>query len=161
MKENPSSIESVITFSIEDELFALPSSLVKRIIQAVFITPIPNAPEEIMGMINIEGNVISVINIKKLLGFKTVRTNLHLNNAFIIVQACDHEFAFVAEDVTFMEYPKEDLTNALLSKNTYSIIDKVIKTPNGFIQIINPERVVIQHPSLFNLNLQKVEKQNE
>lgn len=46
----------------------LPGNCIERVIRAVEITPLPNAPEIVMGMIDVHGRVVPVINLRRRLG---------------------------------------------------------------------------------------------
>ena len=59
----------VIIFSIDGQYFALDLAIIHRVVLAAEITPLPHAPEIIMGAINIQGVVTPVINMRKVLGF--------------------------------------------------------------------------------------------
>ena len=53
-----------IVFNLGEEEFAVEISEVREIINAEAITPIPDSPEFISGIINIRGNIIAVIDLK-------------------------------------------------------------------------------------------------
>lgn len=45
-------IDQVVVFTLEGQQYALPLSAVERIVHAVEITPLPKAPEIVLGVIN-------------------------------------------------------------------------------------------------------------
>lgn len=57
----------VIVFRLLDEQFAVGTEIVKSINDIMEITKVPNAPPYIMGLINLRGNVSSLLNINLLL----------------------------------------------------------------------------------------------
>lgn len=58
----------LIVFSVGNNRYAMNIENVQRIIQAVELTPIPNAHELIDGMMSYENSVIKVLNFRKLVG---------------------------------------------------------------------------------------------
>ncbi len=58
----------LIVFSVDNNKYALNIENVQRIIQVVELTSIPNTHEYIDGMMSYEGNVIKVLNFRKLTG---------------------------------------------------------------------------------------------
>ena len=57
--------ENLITFTLDDQLYALHLSAVERAFRMVEITPLPHAPEIVFGIVNFQGRIIPVLNIRK------------------------------------------------------------------------------------------------
>ena len=55
----------LVVFSLDDLHYALDLSAVERTVHMVEITPLPQAPEIIVGVINFQGQIIPVLNIRK------------------------------------------------------------------------------------------------
>lgn len=66
-KGTPETEENVqmISFSIGAERFGVPILVVQEIIMMSTITEIPNAPDFVEGVINLRGNIIPVIDLRK------------------------------------------------------------------------------------------------
>ncbi len=86
-----------IVFCLEDQWVGLPVASVRQILRAVSITQIPDAPELIAGLINMAGEMIPVINIRK--QFKLPEKEISLSDRILIVQALGYSMAFVVDDV--------------------------------------------------------------
>ncbi len=74
----------IVMFSLEEPRYALYLSAVERVIRAVEITALPKAPEKILGVINFQGDVIPVIDIRKL--FRLPKHEISLDDQFIIAR---------------------------------------------------------------------------
>ena len=61
------------------------------------VTPVPEAPDAVLGVINVEGKVIPVVNSRRRLGLP--ERELELNDLFIIVQEGGVSLALVADEV--------------------------------------------------------------
>lgn len=62
-------VSTVVVCMVAGRTLALNVEDVQRVIWAVEITPIPGQPEDLLGAINVEGNVIPVVNFARRLGF--------------------------------------------------------------------------------------------
>ncbi|MBI5888039.1 MAG: purine-binding chemotaxis protein CheW [Deltaproteobacteria bacterium] len=95
-------LDCIVAFTIDGQRFALPLPSVLRVIPVVEITPLPNAPAVIMGMVNIHGTVIPVADMRKRMGMAP-RGQL-LGDKFIIVKTPARTLALTADEV---EPPQE------------------------------------------------------
>lgn len=60
-----SSIRQWLTFRLGDETFAINVMQVQEVLRATEIAPVPGAPEFVLGIINLRGNVVTVIDARK------------------------------------------------------------------------------------------------
>lgn len=58
-------VRQFVPFWIETSRYALPLAAVERVVQVVEFTPLPRAPEIVLGIVNWEGRVIPVVNVRK------------------------------------------------------------------------------------------------
>lgn len=65
--ERPSDTVDYVTVVIEDQLFGLPIAGVHDVFIATEITPVPLAPPEIAGLINLRGRVVTAVSLRRLL----------------------------------------------------------------------------------------------
>ncbi len=69
IKEKIASQESfqVVIFRLEDDHLSCPISQVREIIQLEEVTPVPSTPETIRGIINRRGEIITIVDLPKVL----------------------------------------------------------------------------------------------
>jgi purine-binding chemotaxis protein CheW len=60
--------ERVITFRINEELIGIDIRKIIKITKPLDITPVPNCGEAVVGVMNLRGNIITIVNPKKMLG---------------------------------------------------------------------------------------------
>ncbi|WP_296060043.1 chemotaxis protein CheW [uncultured Amphritea sp.] len=72
------------TFSIADELYAIDVMQVKEVLRFTDITPVPGAPAGILGIINLRGSVVTVINSRTL--FKLEDKEIDHNTRIVVVE---------------------------------------------------------------------------
>ena len=100
-------LDNIIAFTVDGQRFALPLSSVMRVIPVVEITPLPNAPAVIIGMINIRGAVIPVADMRKRMGMAP--REQRLDDKFIIVKTPTRTLALTADEVAVaVESRQED-----------------------------------------------------
>ncbi|WP_028840905.1 chemotaxis protein CheW [Thermodesulfobacterium hveragerdense] len=61
-------INEYVSFFIEEEVFALPMAPVQEIIRVPQMVRVPKAPSTLLGLANLRGNVLPVINLRKVFG---------------------------------------------------------------------------------------------
>ena len=65
----------IVGLRVGRETLGLPISLVREIVRVPEITPVPNAPDHIEGVINLRGKVIAVLDLGKRIGEAPVERN--------------------------------------------------------------------------------------
>ena len=60
-----SELIQLVVFRLGEQRYALTLSVMERIIRAVEVTPLPNAPAIVFGAISLKGNVIPVLNVRQ------------------------------------------------------------------------------------------------
>jgi purine-binding chemotaxis protein CheW len=63
-----SNLQQLVTFELFGEVFALPILDVREIIHLTAITPVPQAPQFVEGVINLRGQIIPVVDLRKRFG---------------------------------------------------------------------------------------------
>ena len=87
----------LVIFQIDQQQFALPLNVVERAIQIVEIQALPNAPKYVSGVINMHGEVISVINMRRLFGMQ--EKELEMTDKLLIVSSSKIEMALWIDEV--------------------------------------------------------------
>jgi len=58
----------VAVFTLDERRFGLPLGSVERVIRAVAVTPLPKAPDVVAGVVDIRGEIVPVIDLRRRLG---------------------------------------------------------------------------------------------
>ncbi|MDQ5909218.1 MAG: hypothetical protein QG599_1313, partial [Pseudomonadota bacterium] len=72
MSQNFDSTSLWAVLRVQDEFFATPCEQVKSIIALTGVTPVPHLPEYMRGVINHQGQVIHVLEMRSRLGLKSL-----------------------------------------------------------------------------------------
>lgn len=90
--------KKVVVFKIEDEEYAVGIGQVERILEFEKITRIPDSPDFLVGLINYQGRIIPVIDLKR--KFKLTGTNIRDNSKIIIAKEKDGDIGLIIDDVS-------------------------------------------------------------
>lgn len=69
-------MELFVAFFVEGLTFGLPLERVGRAVRAVAATPLPQAPEIVCGVVNVQGRIVPVINLRRRFGLAERETGL-------------------------------------------------------------------------------------
>ena len=64
------SVKDFVTMRVAGQLFGIPVMLVQDVLRPQKITPIPLAPKEIAGSLNLRGRIVTAIDVRKRLGLE-------------------------------------------------------------------------------------------
>jgi purine-binding chemotaxis protein CheW len=138
--------EKLVIFQINKAQFALPLNVVDRAIQIVDIQLLPNAPKYVCGIINMHGEVISVINMRRLFGMP--EKELELTDKLLIVSTSRIKMALWIDEVhKVIEIDTKDLVNSDEIKYGKKNIKGIVKLESGMVllndveKFLNPEEL--------------------
>lgn len=141
-------MQQVIVFSIQDQLLALDLSLILKVVLAVELTLLPNTPKNVLGVINLHGEVISVIDLRRI--FEIPTREISLNDHFIICQMPHQKVALWVDCVIkTTSYKKSELIPAQAMFSQIKMVDYVVNDAGKIIPIYNLKMLL----SMTGLNL--------
>lgn len=129
--------EFILIFTINKLKLGVTLDITQRVIHAVEITPLPGAPGIVEGLINLEGNTLPVINIRKRLNLESKK--IVPSDKIIVVHTEDISFAFFADEVIGL---KEININSIkkssdLLPETNELIEGIVVIKNEIVLIHN------------------------
>lgn len=93
-----------VTFQLENETYGVDVMVVKEVLKFQDIAPVPGAPDYVMGIINIRGTVISVINTRRRFGLPD--RDPDDNTRIVIIEIGHHIVGIVVDSVAEVVYLK-------------------------------------------------------
>lgn len=133
------SVEQLVVFFLDEQRYALRLSAVKRIVRAVEVTPLPAAPEIVLGVINAEGRIIPVVNIRR--RFRLPETEMNLSDNLIIARTSKREVALLADFVSgVVEVLSEAVIEASKILPRIEYVEGVAKLEDGMVLIHDLDR---------------------
>ena len=97
LNQNAGETLSVVEFGLVPERYAVAERFVGEVLPLSEITPIPGAPAFIMGVINLRGKIVSLVNLK--IKFSLKEKGLTDFNKVIILSNENMEFGIVADTI--------------------------------------------------------------
>jgi len=80
----------ILEFDLGGESYAMDIQIAREIVEMLPITPIPRAPGHVTGLLNLRGEITTIINIHHLLGIKPSKTREEQNIMVLIPEAFDN-----------------------------------------------------------------------
>ena len=90
----------LVGFSIDNQLFGVDILIVQEIIRKAPITAVPNSLDFVEGVINLRGNIIPVIDLRKRLGLFDPINDAKRNQRILIVTISDRVTGFIVDSVS-------------------------------------------------------------
>jgi len=108
---NPPSIgEKYLVFFLDDEFYAVPSQKVVEVAPTIPVTVLQNAPEWLLGIANLRGEVISVVSLPALLEKKILKPAPKPKFIILRSSACESGVAFTADRISeIVSVPDEEI----------------------------------------------------
>jgi purine-binding chemotaxis protein CheW len=100
-KQNPQAAgEKFIVFFLDDELFAVSARKVSEVVHPPGITSLPNVPAWLLGIANLRGDIISVVDLQKLWRKKTSQNSTKAKLIVLRGQNSDSPIAFTVDKLS-------------------------------------------------------------
>lgn len=96
-KQTASGLLQLVTFNINNEEFAVDILNIQSINRMVEITKVPNSPDYVEGIINLRGQIIPIISLRKRLHFD--QKEYDKNTRFIVVEIDNKVYGFIVDSV--------------------------------------------------------------
>lgn len=92
------STDQYVLLTLDDQRYSLPLTHVEKVVPAVYVTPLPQAPDIVTGIIDIHGQVIPVVNLRR--RFRLPERMLELADQFIIATTSRRTIALTVDTVS-------------------------------------------------------------
>lgn len=123
-----------VVFALSDQHYALHLTAVDRVVRVVEINPLPQAPEIVTGVINIQGRVIPIINVRR--RFRLPERPIALTDRIIIAHMVRRPVGLIVDAVTdITAHPEQSISSAESILPGLEYIEGVVKLQDGLILI--------------------------
>ena len=122
-KDKTEDVEQLVGFVVGEEEFAVPILSIQEIIKPIEWTKVPFVPDYVLGVFNLRGNVLPLIDLRK--KFNAPNADIDENTRFIVMKIKGEDVAFIIDRLTSaLRIPKK---NILPPPDTYSNEDEIIE----------------------------------
>jgi purine-binding chemotaxis protein CheW len=121
-------------FALDELRYAVYLSAVERVVRAVEITPLPKAPEIVLGVINVQGRVLPVLDIRK--RFRLPAREMKPDDRFIIARTATRQVALVVDSVAGVhELTEAEMVSAKEALPFAQYLEGVVKLDGNLVLI--------------------------
>ncbi|MFH1377976.1 MAG: chemotaxis protein CheW [Planctomycetota bacterium] len=135
-----SNVLRVVTFRLGDEQYCLDIFKIQRIVPMGAITHVPRQPEFMEGVMNLRGDVIPIIDLRKRLGVEP-KTNPKQQKIVIVIFS-DHIVGFIVDEVNeHVRIPLEKVKPAgdVLTGRSAEFVRGLIEQEDGsLLMLLDP-----------------------
>lgn len=129
----------VVVFSIDTQRFAVSSESVDFVARAVALTPLPNAPAIVAGIVNIRGAVVPVVSMRRRSGIEDRPPRA--SDYLIVARTPRRAIALTADNIAgLLSVSHEDFAPGESILPGVPHIEGVLKHPDGMILIHDLDR---------------------
>jgi purine-binding chemotaxis protein CheW len=110
VKENDSIVQWV-TFRLADEIYGINVMQVQEVLRVSEIAPVPGAPHYVLGIINLRGNVVTVVDTRIRLGLQT--SEVTDSTRIVIIEGAKHVVGILVDCVAeVVDLPSSEVESA-------------------------------------------------
>jgi len=129
----------LVVFLLDKWSFALPLAAVRRVVRAAEVTFVPRAPRVVSGVIDVQGEVIAVLDLRNRLGLP--QRAMGLDDHFLIAQTADRTVALVVDQaVGLAQAGGQDTGNCHLDAPWFDQFEGVAQLGDGLVLIHDLEK---------------------
>jgi|GEM_PF-977182 len=131
----------IVSFEYASVTYGIEVEFVKEIVRPTDITPIPFANDHIMGLMNLRGDVVTIVDFGKLLG--TERSDA-TNHKVLIVSDNDLTFGLYVDNVkeVVSVYPQDLKDTNAHSFSSSDVLKGIVEKNSEFIQVIDISQLI-------------------
>lgn len=132
-----------ISFNLNNDFYCIALDYVKEVLKDTSITKVPGVPDFIEGIMNLRGDYITVINLKKFLGLQ--QEVISEKRPVIIIKCNELKLALLIDKINeLFEY--QELENSGVSESYYAnefIYNKILYTVLNIDKISSDKKIII------------------
>jgi purine-binding chemotaxis protein CheW len=143
MSNEFTSTDTYILFEVAGTTYAVRSNEVRQLEMIEHITPVPNAPEAVEGVVFSRGKVIPVINLRARFGFPKIEYDVRAR--LVIIEVEGRQIGLIADAAReFKRLPAEAINppSEALSGTTGKYLEAIVTLEDRLILLLNLAEVV-------------------
>lgn len=143
MNNEPAAADTYVLFEIAGTTYAVRSNDVSQLEMIEHITPVPNAPEAVEGVVFSRGQVIPAISLRVRFGFP--KTPHDVRSRLVVVEVAGRSIGLITDAAReFKRIPAEALTlpSEALSGTTGKYLEAIATIGDRLILVLNLAEVV-------------------
>lgn len=132
-----------VTFTLEDETYGINVMQVQEVLREIEVAPVPGAPHYVTGIINLRGNVVSVIDARNRFGLPAKEsTDL---TRIIVIELEQHIIGILVDSVAeVVDIKRSEIETApnVGTDDTSKYIDGVVSQEDKLLILVDLNRLL-------------------
>lgn len=129
----------IVIFKLKDELFAVETAKVQSITDVMEITKVPKAPMHIKGLINLRGNILSLLDINLLLNIDKEDDS---QRNIIIVDIEEEEIAILVDEVEEVLEIDEKIIQKFDNESGKEHVKGIVNLKNRIVTLVDLNKLL-------------------
>ncbi len=148
LSEGSEVIESItqwVTYMLDGEKYGIDVMLVKEVLRNIEIAPVPGAPNYVLGIINLRGNVVTVIDTRTRFGLAAKEVDE--NSRVIVIEAEDQSVGILVDAIAEVaDIPESEIevTPNIGNDDSSKYIMGVYSTKGNLIILVEIAKLLTQ-----------------
>ena len=137
----------VIAFRLNEELVGVPIEQIIEITNNRDLTPVPKAPSFVIGVMNLRGKIVPVINLKEHLGIPyEIPEDIYKKNKIVILETPKGEVGVIVDEIVgSVKFPEGDIL-----PEPIGTIGIDVKFISGVVQLEGELLILLNVESIFS-----------
>jgi purine-binding chemotaxis protein CheW len=135
-----------VTYQLEEETYGINVMQVQEVLRITEIAPVPGAPSYVLGIINLRGNVVTVIDTRSRFGLMSKETNDDLSR-IIIVEVNGNVVGMLVDsvaEVVYLHQSEIDSTPNVNSDESSRFIQGVCSRENQLLILVDVDKFLTE-----------------
>ncbi len=132
-----------VTFRLQDETYGVNVMQVQEVLRYTEIAPVPGAPAYVLGIINLRGNVVTVIDTRQRFGL--MPAELTDNTRIVIIEVDDHVIGILVDavsEVVYLNQSEIDQTPNVGTEESAKYIQGVCHKDNRLLILVELSKMM-------------------
>jgi purine-binding chemotaxis protein CheW len=132
----------VLVFELEGRRFGVPADRVREVVRAVALTPVPGAPSVVEGLLDLRGEVLPVLDLRR--RFELPIRPLKLSDQLIVLELVSRTVALRVDAVGALLRLDDGQPEPLPSAALAPFLRGLVRLAEGMILLPEPERFLLE-----------------
>lgn len=129
----------LVAFTLDEQCYGLRLETVERIVRVVEVTALPKAPEIVLGVINLQGQIVPVLDVRTRFGLP--KRELNLTDQLLVAHTAKRTVAIGVDSVIgVVARPLLNITEAERIVPSLEYVEGVAKLRDGMLLIHDLDR---------------------
>lgn len=132
--------EQLVTMKVGNQLFGVPILKVQDIVETHAITQVPMAPSAVAGVMNLRGRIVTVVNLRRILGQKEA-----ISRMGVTVEHDGDLYTILVDEIgEVMSVESEDLepTPTTLEEGLKMLCSGIYRLESGLLAVLDIDRIL-------------------